>query len=247
MSNDFLSPHDDADEAADFDLSPEAQAELDALLGDPSMWDPVDPADEAAILAAIGELRDTAPTPVIDLPTPEPAEVPSTSEVAAESAPIADVVPISRARRWVGPFVAGVAAALVLSIGAVGVFGGDDGPTRPDGIELALDSTDLAPEGDGVVEIITSANGTVLLLDVSGLPPAPEGTYYEAWLRQDAEVGVSAGTFHLRGAGASGDTASIELWAGVTIEDYPLFTITIQDEAEPTSSGQVVLRGLVEN
>jgi hypothetical protein len=63
---------------------------------------------------------------------------------------------------------------------------------------------------------------------------------YEAWLRKDADVGVSAGTFHLRG----GD-GELELWAGVSIEDYPLVTVTLQDEADPVSSGQVVLRALV--
>ncbi len=54
-------------------------------------------------------------------------------------------------------------------------------------------------------------------------------------------------------AGAAGALAvvvdaiggEIELWAGVTTEDYPLFTVTIQDEADPVSSGRVVLRGTV--
>lgn len=41
---------------------------------------------------------------------------------------------------------------------------------------------------------------------------------------------MSAGTFHLR---------------GVTAADYPLFTITIQDEADAESSGRVVLEGRV--
>jgi hypothetical protein len=48
---------------------------------------------------------------------------------------------------------------------------------------------------------------------------------------------VSAGTFHLRGGG----DAEIELWAWVDIEDYPLFTVTLQPEGLAPYSGQVVL------
>lgn len=214
----------DPDAEFDTDVDAEVSAALAALLSDANVWEDFDPADEAAILDTIGSLR--------------------ASSVTEEDAPPVEaghddnVVSISTARRWIGPFVAGIAAAVVLFAGFAFVSGGDG----RDGFDLALDSTELAPEAEGVVEIVDTPNGTVLLLDVSGLPPAPEGSYYEAWLRQDAEVGVSAGTFHLRGGGGE-----IELWAGVTTEDYPLFTVTIQDEAEPVSSGRVVLRGLVEN
>lgn len=214
----------DPDAEFDTDVDADVSAALAALLSSEDVWEDFDPADEAAILDTIGSLQASS---AIEDDTP-PVEVGRDD----------NVVSISSARRWVGPFVAGVAAAIVLFAGFAFVVGGDD----RDGVELALDSTELAPEAQGVVEIVGTPNGTVLLLDVSGLPPAPEGSYYEAWLRQDAEVGVSAGTFHLRGGGGE-----IELWAGVTTEDYPLFTITIQDEAEPVSSGRVVLRGLVEN
>lgn len=226
-------PHNNDDDLADVDQG--ALDDLAAMLGDASLWEETDPGDEAAIMAAIGELAAVEPVvaqlPVAELDTSiaapldsTPAEVPS------------NVVSISSARRWVGPFAAGIAAALALVIGVSAVTGGSD----LDGVDLALAPTDLAPDASGVVEIIDTPNGTRLLLDVSGLPPAPEGSYYEAWIRQDAAVGVSAGTFHLRGGGGE-----IELWAGVTTDDYPLFTITIQDEADPLSSGQVVLKGLL--
>lgn len=222
MNDDFLNPHAEDD---DVEIGPDALAALGSILGDAAMWEENDPADEAAIMAAISELAD-----VDDVPAGEPDPAPAPRDQAA------NVVSISTARRWVAPFAAGLAAALALVVG-FSALNTDDGR---DGIELALDGTDLAPEASGVVEIVDTPNGTVLLLDVSGLPPAPEGSYYEAWVRQDANVGVSAGTFHLRGGGGE-----IELWAGVTTEDYPLFTITIQDEADPVSSGQVVLRGLL--
>ncbi|MDW3219153.1 MAG: anti-sigma factor [Acidimicrobiales bacterium] len=158
--------------------------------------------------------------------------------IAEERDLVAPVIAVDARRRWVTPLLAG-AAVVVLVAGLLVTFLRDDTVTPE--IELALDATDLAPSAEGLVEIDTTPLGTRLILDVSGLPPAPAGQYYEAWLRTGPDVGVSAGTFHLRG----GD-GRIELWAGVTIEDYPLFTITIQDEADPTSSGRVVLKGLVE-
>lgn len=187
---------------------PSVDRDLAALLADESMWDPVDPAVEDAIVAAI----------------------------AAEAEPAGAVTPISAARGWRGLVVAG-AAAIVLVVAAVVAF--DDG-AEPAGVELALTPTDLAPEASGLVLVAETPLGTRLVLDVAGLPPAAAGRYYEAWLRTGPETGVSAGTFHLRG----GD-GEIELWAGVAVVDYPLFTITIQDEGDPQSSGQVVLRGRV--
>jgi len=230
MSNDL--PRSDADNhdagSDGADMSPDAFDELAAMLGDASLWEDADPADEAAILAAIGELADPRPVSA-------PAALVDTEPVVSLPEAPSNVVSISSARRWLGPFAAGIAAALALVLGVSALTGGSE----REGIELALEGTELAPDAEGVVEIVDTPNGTVLLLDVSGLPPAPEGSYYEAWVRQDAAVGVSAGTFHLRGGG--GD---IELWAGVTTADYPLFTVTIQDEADPVSSGRVVLKGL---
>ena len=222
--------HNDNDE---LNVDQRALDDLASILSDPSLWETSDPADEAAIFAAIDELAAAEPaTAAPGLPN-TPVTVPV--DLSHEELP-SNVVSISSNRRWAGPFAAGIAAALALVLGISAVTGGSD----RNGIELALNGTELAPEADGVVEIVETPNGTVLLLDVSGLPPAAEGSYYEAWVRQDAEVGVSAGTFHLRGGG--GD---IELWAGVSAEDYPLFTVTIQDEADPVSSGRVVLRGLL--
>lgn len=231
-------PHNNDDEVTDLDQG--ALDDLAAILGDASMWEATDPADEAAIMAAIGELvaaEPVAPEPVVVETVPiEPVGVEPQVAVPAQAESPSNVVSISSARRWVGPFAAGIAAALALVVGVSALTGGSD----REGIELALAPTDLAPDASGVVEIVETPNGTVLLLDVSGLPPAPEGSYYEAWVRQDAAVGVSAGTFHLRGGGGE-----IELWAGVTTDEYPLFTITIQDEADPLSSGRVVLKGLL--
>jgi hypothetical protein len=104
---------------------------------------------------------------------------------------------------------------------------------------LALVGTDLAPGASAEALIDPGPLGVRITLDVSGLAPSPPGTYYQAWVRKSPEIGISAGTFHLRG----GD-GEIELWAGVSTEDYPLITVTLQQEGDGTeSSGKVVLKG----
>jgi hypothetical protein len=132
-----------------------------------------------------------------------------------------------------------VAAAvlLVVAVGWVALRSPD-----AEGELVALAPTDLAPlAARAEARVSDQPGGTRILLEVRGLPPAPAGSYYEAWLRQSPEVGVSAGTFHLRG----GDD-EVELWSGVATEDYPLITVTIQEEGGgAASSGRVVLSGRV--
>ncbi|MEM7140121.1 MAG: anti-sigma factor [Actinomycetota bacterium] len=204
--------------------------QLAALLADESMWDPPDRAIEDAIVAAIADEATSG------------GDV-AAAEIVSGGGPSSVVPFLARPRiaggRWIAPFVAG-AAAVLLIVGAFALFSDDEEP-EPEFV-LVLEATDLAPESSGTVEIDTTPIGTRILLDVAGLPPAAEGQYYEAWLRTGPDAGVSAGTFHLRG----GD-GEIVLWAGVVVADYPLFTITVQDEADPASSGQVVLRALVES
>ncbi|MEZ5378576.1 MAG: anti-sigma factor [Acidimicrobiales bacterium] len=212
--------------------------ELLRLLADENTWSDTDPNDEAMILAAIGDLlaSDDGPRTTEASISSEPVSAspsPSTSEPSERTEPrLAPVVELSRFRRLALPALAGAAAASVVFAALTLRPSSDPSPDA----ELALAPTDLVPGAAGNIDVFDTANGTRIVLDVSGLPPAEPGQYYEAWLRQDPEVGVSAGTFHLRGGGGT-----IELWAGVTIDDYPLFTITVQDEADTTSSGKVVL------
>ena len=76
-------------------------------------------------------------------------------------------------------------------------------------------------------------------MDIRDLPPAPPGQYYQGWVRSEDGELVTIGTFHMRG----GD-ATVTLWSGVELADYPIVTVTIQTEgAGQDSSGEVVLRG----
>lgn len=213
---------------------------IEALLGDPELWEEPDMADEDAIVSAI-----TTESRRVEPISEDPSEQATLSAGEAqmlygdsdEQSVESNVVPISRARRWAVP-VMSAAAGIILALAAVAIVGSFD--DRPDGeVTLVLDGTDLAPDAEAEAMVVGLNAGTRIELDVSNLAPAAPGTYYEVWMRKDADIGVSAGTFHLRG----GD-AAIELWAGVLLEDYPLVTVTIQDEADPTSSGRVVLKAL---
>lgn len=157
---------------------------------------------------------------------------------AAVMAQVGDA-PASARRGWprrVAVAAVGLAAAAALI--AVGYqWGGREDPPR--GVEFALAATSLKPEARATVRVDETPNGTWLRLDIGALPPAAEGTYYEAWL-EGGGVAVSAGTFHLRGA-----PGPVVLWAGVSPDDHPDFVVTVQAEGAPERSDQVVLAGRV--
>ena len=102
----------------------------------------------------------------------------SAGQDASPSAPLGE---IGAYRRQLAPIL--VAAAAVV-----------DGDDAREGVLIALSATDLAPGAAAEADIADSPLGTRrILLDVTDLPPAQDGTYDEAWLRQSAEVGISAG------------------------------------------------------
>ncbi len=200
---------------------PSEYADLAALLSNPELWEDPSPATGDAIVTTIT------------------AEAALTAELT-RTATTGEVATISPLRRRLVPVVVGIAAALLVVVGvSVALDSGTGSDPRVD--EVAMVGTDLAPDASAYAVIADTPLGTVIHLDLSGLPPAPAGAYYEAWLRTGPEVGVSAGTFHLRG----GD-GEVELWSGVSTDDYPIVTVTLQEEGGGTaSSAQVVLRGTV--
>jgi hypothetical protein len=211
MSDD--EPRNGAGELADDSATAALMAAFAPVLEDDAVWVEPPPGLEDAIVAAI----------------------------AADAAlPAAPPAPARRARRAARPrttwwLAAAAAVVAIVAVGIVATRGGGDGG----GEELAMIGTDLAPlaSADGTVEEMTA--GTEVHLEIHDLPPAPDGTYYQAWARSpDGEL-VSMGTFHMRG----GD-ATVTLWSGVSPEDFPIVTVTLQTlGAGAESSGQVVLRG----
>jgi hypothetical protein len=138
----------------------------------------------------------------------------------------------------------GAAAAIALVVTGIVLVTRSDGNESDRGgdtIEFALAGTDAAPDAHADVIMSSTPAGLKILLDADGLPGAPEGAYYEAWL-SDGDVSVSAGTFHLRGG-----SNQIELWAGVVGPEYDTLSVTVEPvDADNSSSGDVVLRGTVD-
>lgn len=244
-------------ELANTALTDAELSELDLLLANPVTWDEPDASIEDFLVAAIAEETQRSQTADprdgsqhseqereqersgqnhLDALPSEPGELPLKTSTAEN---VVSIFSRSRIVAATVPFVAGIAAALLLVVG-IGTL--SENKPKLEQVELALAGTELAPQAQAQALIHEGTLGVRIRLDVSGLAPSPEGTYYEAWVRKSPEVGVSAGTFHLRG----GDGA-IDLWAGVSTEDYPLITVTLQQEGDgPASSGKVVLKGRLE-
>jgi hypothetical protein len=141
-----------------------------------------------------------------------------------------------RASRWPLALagVGGLVAVVALVLGTISVTRGDDNV-------VAMAGTELEAEAAGEVAFGPTDAGWWIRLDVSGLPPAPDGSYYEGWVWSDDGEGVSIGTFHLRG-----DEMPIVLWSGVPLEDYPSIWVTLESEDEgPEASDQIVMKGRI--
>jgi hypothetical protein len=116
----------------------------------------------------------------------------------------------------------GAAAALVVAVAWAGLQGQD-----PDW-EVALPGTSEAPLAAGVVQGWNEPGGTRLVLDIEGLPPAPEGSVYEFWFSA-GELHISAGTFKAPN--------EVELWVGVSRSEFPRLWITLEpldDDESPS-------------
>ena len=190
------------------------------LLGDEAVWAEPAPGGVDDLLAAIG--AESAGRPDTTAP-PSFAPPPPAGRSAQHR----------RRRR----FALAAAAAVVVLAGVVGVVvstAADD----TGGGEFAVAGTELAPGASAVATVEERPSGVAIGLDVSGLPPAEPGTYYQAWVKGPAGL-VTVGTFHMRG----GDD-DVELWSGVELDRYPTLTVTLQQEGGgQESSGQVVLSG----
>lgn len=196
---------------------PELPARVGALLSRRDTWAAPPPELRDDALAALRRERDAAPVSGGD-------ELARARERRA-------------ARR--GPLLAVAASVVaVLVVGSVLVAS----RTGSDALIVALAGTELAPAASGRAEIRGTPSGFAIELDVAGLAPAPEGSYYQAWLRNADDQAVTIGTFH----GREG-SEDVVLWSGVDPRDYPTLTVTLQPEGGGAeSSGQVVLRGTID-
>jgi Anti-sigma-K factor rskA len=107
---------------------------------------------------------------------------------------------------------------------------------------VAMSGTELEAAALGEAEFGPNEAGWWIRLDVTGLPPAPEGSYYEGWVWSDEGEGVSIGTFHLRG-----EDMPIVLWSGVPLADYPSIWVTLESEDDgPEASELIVMKGRIQ-
>jgi hypothetical protein len=199
------------------DPSDDELAALAALLDRAAPWDDLPSGLEDAVVGAItGEL------------VGRPADAPSAPVAATPLAP-------RRARRsWSAASLVGAAAAVVLTVAGVAILVRGD----TDGVTFALEGTEAEPGATADATVSATPAGLRIILDTDGLPAAPEGYMYEAWVG-DGELAVSAGTFHLRG----GDE-SIELWAGVSDPHVRYLWITLEPlDDDAASSTDARLRG----
>jgi hypothetical protein len=134
-----------------------------------------------------------------------------------------------QARRTVRAGAAALLAAAAVVIGIVVTRG-------PATVDVALAGTRLAPGASATARLHAAPSGLAIELDVSRLPPAPPGYYYQAWMKGPQGL-VTIGTFHMRGG-----PGTVELWSAVSLAGYPTITVTREPEdGNPASSGQVVL------
>jgi hypothetical protein len=147
------------------------------------------------------------------------------------------------ARRWLA-VAAAVAAPVALGAGVGYQVAAKEPPhiaahEPPRDLAFHLTGTALQPDGAAEGTLRKTPSGLEIVLDVSGLKPAPPDSYYQGWLKSKDRA-VTIGTFHARGGGDD-----IVLWSGV--EDTAVFdtvTVTVQRvDGGPASSGRVVLKG----
>lgn len=190
------------------------------------------PAGAERVRASLGS------EPVWDQPPPDALDrvlARIDTERAAASAPTVRRTPTRRR------LLAAAAAVVLVGAGATGGWIGAQQVAQSRGDRITLAGTELAPTASATGRIRDTASGVAISLDLTGLPPAAAGTFYEAWLKSPAGDLVPIGTFHVRRG-----NETVELWSGVDTMRYPTITVTVQREgAGPRSSGRVVLRGTI--
>jgi Anti-sigma-K factor rskA len=146
-----------------------------------------------------------------------------------------------RGASWVWPGLAVAAAALVaFAAGALLTGDDDDRRSREPMAVVALTATDLSPGARAEGDAVDAGAGFSINIDVSGLPPAPIGEYYEGWLH-DPQTGdwVSVGTFHMR----DGD-GRVVLWSGVELGRYNELVVTSEVKGSTGGGhGDILLEG----
>ena len=158
----------------------------------------------------------------------------------AETVALDDVARRRQHHAWVRPALAIAAAALVAFAAGALLTGGDDDDRSVEPIaDVELSATEAVADASADGTVVDAGAGYAIYIDVAGLPPAPDGAYYEGWLHdEDSGDWVSVGTFHMRG----GDSRVV-LWAGVPVSRYRELVVTSEVEGSTGGHGEILLAG----
>lgn len=227
------------------DAMPPGARRVRRLLGSPSSWEEPPAATLDGIMAQIATERAGGRQQPVNAAAVQP---PGHVDAGAPQAPstnsrgnVTDITSAAPRRRTARRtlLAAAAAAVFVAGGGAAGWYANMEHERR--GVPVAMSGTELSPGASAIARVRDTPSGFAVRLRISGLPPAAQGTYYQAWLKSpDGEL-VTIGTFHLHR-----DDEDVDLWSGVDPTDYPLLTVTLQQEhgGQP-SSGKVVLKGTI--
>lgn len=150
-------------------------------------------------------------------------------------------LPALPARTW---GVAALAAVALLGAGVgIGVLLGDSGSGSSGAPVATGPAIALAPLGSAPTSASANARMTGpnrMLLTIEDLPPAPAGTYYEAWLLNDPDDLVPVASFAV---GADG-RAVVEVPLPAAADQYRFIDVSLQRVDGGTQhSSNSVLRG----
>lgn len=207
------------------------------LLDNPAVWAEVPPGLKDRVLA---EALGTAPAEHtgVQRPDADDAVVRPLQERGRPRHAARGARPV-RPPVWQRPVLLAAAAVALVGIAIGGTLVATQDDTLPAGTEVALAGSENMPDASGNVELREEPSGFSVTLNVSGLPPAPEQTFYEAWVVSEEHGKVSAGTFHIREP-----QDDITLWLGVDPANYDAITVTRQPvEGGTLADGVVMLRG----
>ncbi len=150
------------------------------------------------------------------------------------------VVPIGRKRRaWTGRLAAAAIGAAAAA--AIVLIAAPRDDTQSADASIDITGTDLAPGISGNADITSLQSGVRIEFSVKGLPRRDGDDFYQGWVKNCAgTLLVPIGTYH--------DLDDVTGWAGVSMDDYPLLTVTREHVAAPKdaaqgSSGEVVVSG----
>ena len=119
---------------------------------------------------------------------PPPGAVPGAPEVAARP------VQAPRRRRWTELALAAALASVALAVGFVAGSRSDGFDAR---VEISMQG--VPPVADASAELAIGEpdeSGNIALeMAVAGLPPLPQGGWYELYLSKKGVIGASCGTF----------------------------------------------------